>query len=114
MAIRLVDMEIASLRQQVKELCAARDWLAREKERVEKQRDEARELVRGAVSDLREMRKAIARWDEEEEWRKRSDEVYLAGKRTGVVEERERIVAWLTLHGQLSLAKFIDRGDAGE
>lgn len=96
--LELVDMEVASLRQQVKELkgriesgmaaysaeCAARDWLAREKERVEKQRDEARELVRRYVDaemdptdeDGDGRRRAflasqryVARWDEEEKKR---------------------------------------------
>jgi len=39
---------------------------------------------------------------------------YEAGKADGAAEERAKIVKWLTLHGQLSLAKFIERGEAGE
>ena len=39
---------------------------------------------------------------------------YEAGKADGAAQERAKIVKWLTLHGQLSLAKFIERGEAGE
>ena len=38
---------------------------------------------------------------------------YEAGKADGAAQERAKIVKWLTLHGQLSLAKFIERGEAG-
>lgn len=45
---------------------------------------------------------------------RRLKEENAAPLRHGAAEERAKIVKWLTLHGQLSLAKFIERGEAGE